>query len=123
MKKTQIAPSTRTGSHHWLMQKISSVALIPLVIWLLYSIVTVASDVDANLAVFFAYPLNAILAILLIGVSLYHGSIGMTVIFEDYIENAKVPVGKPSFLEISFQVSPPSVLFQRAEPSPPLSKL
>ena len=87
MKKTQIAPSTRTGSHHWLMQKISSVALIPLVIWLLYSIVTVASDVDANLAVFFAYPLNAILAILLIGASLYHGSLGMTVIFEDYIEN------------------------------------
>ena len=87
MKKIQIEPSTRTGSHHWLMQKITSVALIPLVIWFLYSVVMVIQDVDSNLAVFFAYPLNAILSILLIGVALYHGSLGMTVIFEDYIEN------------------------------------
>lgn len=77
----------KTGSHHWIMQKVTSVALIPLVAWLLYSIVMVASDVDANLTVFFAYPFNAILAIILITVSLYHGCLGMAVVFEDYIAN------------------------------------
>jgi hypothetical protein len=30
-----------------------------------------------------------------------------------------VPLGKPSFLLRSCQVSPPSVLFHNAEPSPP----
>ena len=87
MKKIEIAPSTKTGSHHWIMQKVTSVALIPLVIWLLYSIVMIVQDVDANLAVFFAYPFNAILSIILIAVSLYHGALGMTVVFEDYIAN------------------------------------
>lgn len=87
MSKNKIAPSTKSGSHHWIMQKVTSVALLPLVVWLLYSIVVVVQDVDANLAVFFAYPFNAILSIILIGVSLYHGSLGMQVVFEDYIAN------------------------------------
>ena len=85
MKKIQIDPSTKTGSHHWLLQRISAIALIPLVVWFLYSVVVISQDVDANLVVFFAYPLNAILSILLIIASLYHGSIGLAVVFEDYI--------------------------------------
>ena len=34
----------------------------------------------------------------------------------------KVSLGKPSFFEISVHVSPLSVLFHNAEPSPPLLK-
>jgi hypothetical protein len=33
------------------------------------------------------------------------------------------PLGMPGFLVSSSQVSPPSVLFQSAEPGPPLSRL
>lgn len=87
MKKIQIDPSTNSGSHHWLLQRISAIALIPLVIWFLYSIVIIAQDVDANLVIFFAYPLNAILSILLIIASLYHGSLGLVVVLEDYVAN------------------------------------
>jgi succinate dehydrogenase / fumarate reductase membrane anchor subunit len=39
------------------------------------------------MTVFFAYPLNAIVAILFIGFSLYHGSLGMQVVFEDYVSS------------------------------------
>ena len=34
----------------------------------------------------------------------------------------KGPFGSPLLLEIFVQLSPPSVLFQRSEPSPPLDK-
>ena len=34
-----------------------------------------------------------------------------------------MPSGKPLFFVISFHVSPPSVDFQRPDPSPPLSRL
>lgn len=87
MEKIKIAPSTKTGSHHWLMQKISAIALIPLIIWLVLSFVQILQDPQGYLPVFFAYPLNAILGILLISTSLYHGSLGMRVIIEDYISN------------------------------------
>ena len=87
MKKNKIAPSTKTGAHHWLMQRVSAVAMIPLIIWLVLSFVQIAEDPQGYLPVFFAYPLNAVLGILLITTSLYHGSLGMRVIIEDYVPN------------------------------------
>jgi len=87
MHKIKIAPSTKTGAHHWLSQRISAVALIPLIIWLVLSFVQIIQDPQGYMPVFFAYPLNAIMGILLISTSLYHGSLGMRVIIEDYISN------------------------------------
>jgi len=87
MSKIKISPSTKTGSHHWLMQRISAIALIPLVIWLCCSLVQISQDPQEYLPVFFAYPFNAIAGILFITTSLYHGSLGMRVIIEDYIPN------------------------------------
>ncbi len=87
MKKIKIAPSTKTGSHHWIAQKISAIALIPLIIWLVLSFVQIVEDPQSYLPVFFAYPINAVMGILLITTSLYHGSLGLRVIIEDYIPN------------------------------------
>ncbi len=87
MNKIKIAPSTKTGSHHWLAQRISAIGLIPLIIWLVFSFVQIVQDPQGYLPVFFAYPLNAILGILLITTSLYHGSLGLRVVIEDYISN------------------------------------
>ncbi len=86
MKKIKIAPSTKTGAHHWLMQRVSAAALLPLIIWLVVSFVQIiqGSD-DAYMTVFFAYPFNAAMGILLVSVALYHGSLGMQVIIEDYV--------------------------------------
>jgi hypothetical protein len=40
--KIKIAPSTKTGAHHWLTQRISAVALILLIFWLVLSFVEIA---------------------------------------------------------------------------------
>ena len=85
MSKIKIAPSTKTGASHWLMQRISAIALIPLIIWLVLSFIQIIQDPQGYMPVFFAYPFNAIMGILLITTSLYHGSLGMRVIIEDYI--------------------------------------
>lgn len=87
MKKIKIAPSTKTGAHHWLAQRVSAVGLLPLIIWLVFSFVQIAQDPEGYMPVFFAYPLNAIMSILLVVTSLYHGSLGMRVIIEDYVSN------------------------------------
>lgn len=84
-RKIKIAPATKTGAHHWLMQRVSAAALLPLIIWLAVSFVTIIQDPEANMAVFFAYPFNAIMGVLLVSAALYHGSLGMQVIFEDYV--------------------------------------
>lgn len=52
MKKIEIAPSTKTGFHHWLSQRVSAVALIPLIIWLVLSLIEIALDPEGYLPVF-----------------------------------------------------------------------
>lgn len=87
MSKIKIAPSTKTGSAHFIMQRVTALGLIPLIIWLVFSFVQISQDPAGYLPTFFAYPFNAIMSILLIGTSLYHGSLGMKVVIEDYIAN------------------------------------
>jgi succinate dehydrogenase / fumarate reductase membrane anchor subunit len=83
----KIAPSTKTGSHSWLMHRISAVALIPLVIWLVLSVIQIIEDPINYMPIFFAYPLNAFMGILFVIFSLYHGSLGMKEVIEDYVSN------------------------------------
>lgn len=83
--KIKIAPSTKTGAHHWLHQRLTAIALLPLIIWLVLSFVRIIADPEGYMPVFFAYPFNAVMGILLIATSLYHGSLGMQVIIEDYV--------------------------------------
>ena len=87
MKKIKIAPSTKSGASHWLHQRISAIAMIPLTILIAFSGIYISQDPFNYISVFFAYPLNAVMAILFIAISLFHGSIGMRVIIEDYVSN------------------------------------
>lgn len=82
----KIPPSTKTGSHHWIMERVTALALVPLMIWLMISLIRIAEDPVSYLPVFFDYPINATMGILLNTIALYHGSMGMRVIIEDYVE-------------------------------------
>lgn len=84
-KKIKISPSAKSGGMTWINQRVSAIALIPLIIWLTISLISIVQDPQSYMPVFFAYPFNAVMGILLISFSLYHGSIGMKVIIEDYV--------------------------------------
>jgi succinate dehydrogenase / fumarate reductase membrane anchor subunit len=79
--------STKSGAHHWITQRLSALALIPLSVWLVLSVIQIIKDPINFMPIFFAYPLNAFMGILFIAFSLYHGSLGMKVIIEDYIQH------------------------------------
>jgi len=83
----KIPNSTKTGSHSWLMQRISAVALIPLVIWLVLSVMQIIQDPINFMPIFFAYPLNSFMGILFVAFSLYHGGLGMKEVIEDYVQS------------------------------------
>jgi succinate dehydrogenase / fumarate reductase membrane anchor subunit len=81
----KISSSTKTGSHSWLMQRISAIALIPLVIWLVLSVIQIIQDPTNFMPIFFARPLNTFMGILFVVFSLYHGGLGMKEVIEDYV--------------------------------------
>ena len=76
--------SAHNGTHHWLMQRITAVALIPLVIWFVCLVIQASVSAD-QLLDYLKRPFHAVAMILFLGTILYHGSLGMRVILEDYV--------------------------------------
>jgi succinate dehydrogenase / fumarate reductase membrane anchor subunit len=76
--------SAKGGVHHWWMQRITAIALIPLVVWFAISLVMLSGADYAVARAWIGSPLVMILLILTITVGLYHGQLGLQVVWEDY---------------------------------------
>jgi succinate dehydrogenase / fumarate reductase membrane anchor subunit len=91
--------SAKTGTQHWWAQRLSALALIPLVLWFVASVVTMAG---ADYTVFRAWagsPVVAGLLLLLIVATFYHGYLGLQVVVEDYVHHEAWKLGTLLFLK------------------------
>jgi succinate dehydrogenase / fumarate reductase membrane anchor subunit len=77
--------SAKSGFHHWWGQRLSAGALAPLGLWFVFSLVGLASTDYWAVAAWVGDPLHAILLILLLLTLLYHSSLGLQVVIEDYV--------------------------------------
>lgn len=75
------------GSDHWMKQRITAIANIPLVIWFVFSVVSLRGASHAEFTGWLAEPVNAVLAILFIVSTFYHAKLGAQVVTEDYIHH------------------------------------
>ena len=73
--------SAKDGTHHFMIQRLTGIALVPLMLWLTF---------------FIANPLNATLLICLTVSVFYHSSLGMQVVLEDYL--------RPHWLRLTVQI-------------------
>jgi succinate dehydrogenase / fumarate reductase membrane anchor subunit len=76
--------SAKHGAGHFVAQRVSAIALIGLVIWGVYSALTVAGADFSAARTWLRAPVNAGLTGLLIAVGAYHMQLGMRTIIEDY---------------------------------------
>ena len=86
--------SAKHGSGHWLAQRFSALALIPLLVWFVAYILKIVTTDHITLVTRLSSPVNAVLLLLFIGTVLYHGTLGFQVVIEDYVscEAAKVAI-------------------------------
>ena len=85
--------SARSGTHHWWMQRVTAVALVPLTLWFILSMVGHAGAEHGEMANWLASPFNAIVMVLLIGATFHHLQLGLQVVVEDYIHGEAAKVG------------------------------
>ena len=74
------------GVGHWIGERITSVALVPLVIWGVSSALLIAAGDYRTAVGWLASPVNAVLLALLLAVGFWHMHAGMRVVIEDYIQ-------------------------------------
>ena len=80
--------SAKDGVGHWWAQRLTAIALIPLVVWFAVSLVMLSGADYATVRAWIGSPLVMVLLILVIGVGLHHGQLGLQVVLEDYTDGA-----------------------------------
>jgi succinate dehydrogenase / fumarate reductase membrane anchor subunit len=77
--------SAKDGTSHWWAERLSSVALIPLTLWFLFSLLLLPSLEFSVIRTWMAVPMSGFLSVLLVVVLTYHAYLGTTVVVEDYV--------------------------------------
>lgn len=75
------------GSHHFWLQRLTALALVPLILWFCFSIALLPEASYESVIAWLQSPFNAILMLLLVIVSFQHAQLGLQVILEDYISD------------------------------------
>ena len=79
--------SAKHGFSHWWLQRVSAVALIPLCLWFVYSVICLMQSDYAAILEWFASPIQTSLMIVFVLTLIYHAQTGLQVVIEDYIHN------------------------------------
>jgi succinate dehydrogenase / fumarate reductase membrane anchor subunit len=80
--------SAKDGLGHWWAQRLTAIALIPLVVWFAISLIMLSGADYTMVRAWIGSPLVMVLLILTIAIGLHHGQLGMQVVLEDYTNGA-----------------------------------
>lgn len=84
--------SAKEGVEHWWRERVTAVALVPLTVWWIASVIA-HSGADYAVSInWLRMPLTALLMALMLIALFYHAALGLQVIIEDYVHSAaKLP--------------------------------
>lgn len=85
--------SAKEGVDHWWAQRLTAIALVPLVLWFVIAIIALTGADRAVFVDWIRHPVPAVLLILLLMATFYHGALGLQVVIEDYVENEVLRFG------------------------------
>ena len=77
--------SAKSGLHHWWHQRLTAIALVPLMVVTIMLIANIGTLDYAGATALMANPFVAALMLLLVLVGFYHAAMGLQVVIEDYV--------------------------------------
>lgn len=80
--------AAHNGTHHWWAQRLTAIALLPLLLWFAVSVTSLAAADHATAVTWLRAPVNAILMLALIAALFHHMQLGLQVVIEDYVHGA-----------------------------------
>lgn len=92
LKRARGLGSARSGTHHFIVQRITALALVVLGAWFVTLVLGLLHADYATARATLAMPFNAVLAIALVVAVFWHAQLGVQVILEDYLHRAAAQV-------------------------------
>ncbi len=77
--------SAKEGVGHWWSQRLTAIALVPLAIWFVISVIALAGEDYATFKAWIGTPGNTALMLLTIFAVFHHAQLGLQVVVEDYV--------------------------------------
>ena len=87
LKRAQWLGSAKDGVEGWWMQRVTAVALIPLTLWFVASLIAFAGSDYATFILWLRAPFVTVLMVLLLIALFHHMSLGLRVLIEDYVHS------------------------------------
>jgi succinate dehydrogenase / fumarate reductase membrane anchor subunit len=79
--------SAKEGFGHWWQQRLTAIALIPLSIWFIASVIKLAGKHYEHFQAWLSIPGNTALMLLLLFCVFHHAQLGVQVVIEDYLND------------------------------------
>jgi succinate dehydrogenase / fumarate reductase, membrane anchor subunit len=84
--------TAKKGVQHWWWQRLTAVALVPLCLWFIGTIVTMQASDYSTVVNWIQSPLVSGLLVFLIAALFYHTQLGLQVVIEDYVHSEWVKI-------------------------------
>lgn len=85
LKRARGLGSAKDGTHHFIVQRITAVALVFLALYVVGLVIWLIGADYATVRATVAHPVNAMLLVAFLIASFWHAQLGMQVIIEDYV--------------------------------------
>ncbi len=100
-----------SATKKWIFLKVSSVVLVPLMLWFLFNLVSFYDKSYEEVLLFFTSQPTKFIFSLFIIFAYFYSALSISEVFEDYIENEKLKNVANKLLYLSAIVIPVSTLF------------
>lgn len=84
--------SAKEGAAHWWAQRVTAVALVPLTIWFVGSLLALTGGDHSAFVVWLRSPFNAVAMVAFVVAVFYHMALGLRVVVEDYVHDDRIKI-------------------------------
>ena len=85
LKRARGLGSAKSGTHHFIVQRITAIALVFLSIYVIGLVISLIGSDYAAVRTVVAQPFNAVLLVAFVIATFWHAQLGMQVVIEDYV--------------------------------------
>ena len=98
LRRVRYLGSARSGLREWRVQRLSAIALVPLSLYAVVSLLRVVKAGHAEAASWLGSPLGALLVLLLVAAATAHAVVGLRSILLDYVHSRRLLIASDLFV-------------------------